>query len=524
MASLTGSQLFFQRYQRAKTRAMLWAPILEASFYYSVPFRDRFYRQTNVQGELTNRRLYDLTGVEATKTFVSKLHDSMTPPQVQWGFLELDEEDDDYESEFVKEANAELNTYMRKLFRYIHASNFDVVVGEAYYDLAIGTACIVVNYLNDDEPLLYTSIPIDQLSIEEALDGKVRTWFRRWYDIKINEITMKWPNAVLTQSLKQQLSENVDATVKEFIEGVTYNPHDDMPYTYCLYSLGDDAPVLEEKLKSNPGIVWRFQKTNNEWWGRGPVMDALPAMMRANEMAKIEFASANLNTFRPYMGFSDGIFNPFTFELKPMAVIPIAQVGRDGQLPLIPLPDSSNPQFAQMTILDLRTQINTLLFADPLGPVEGPAKTATELALRQQNLAQKIGPLYTRLQQEFLWPLIDRSMYVLDVSGVLKKPKIKGKEIKFKYKSPLALSKGQNDMAVLTQFVQLMQGMFGPEVTQLMLNQEVTPYVLAEMLQVDERFLNSPKQVVEAAKKLQAEKARQELMLEQQNGGQQVAG
>jgi hypothetical protein len=189
---------------------------------------------------------------------------------------------------------------------------------------------------------------------------------------------------------------------------------------------------------------------------------------------------------------------------------------------LIPLPDSSNPQFAQMTILDLRNQINNLLFADPLGPVEGPAKTATELALRQQNLAQKIGPLFTRLQQEFLWPVIDNAMYILDNSGILPKPKLKGLELKFKYKSPLALSKGQQDMAVLTQYIQLMQGIFGPEVTQLMLNQEKTPYVLAQMLQVDERFLNSPEQLKVAAQKLQKEKVRQEMVLDEQNqnGGQ----
>jgi hypothetical protein len=86
----------------------------------------------------------------------------------------------------------------------------------------------------------------------------------------------------------------------------------------------------------------------------------------------------------------------------------------------------------------------------------------------------------------------------------------------------LALSKGQQDMAVLTQYIQLMQGIFGPEVTQLMLNQEKTPYVLAQMLQVDERFLNSPEQLKVAAQKLQKEKVRQEMVLDEQNqnGGQ----
>lgn len=507
------AELFFRRYKRAQGRADLWGPILEACFHYAVPFRNRFYRESETQGELSNRHLYDATGVEATKSFVSKLHASMTPPQVQWGYLELDDTHLSMTEEEREDAQIALSTYMRRLFGYIHESNFDVVVGEAYFDLATGTASLVPNYYTDQQPLLFTSIPIDQLALEEALDGKIHTWFRTWREVKINEIPMKWHKARLTDNLKSQLRDNPDATVKALVEGVTFHPNSKSPFRYSLYEKGQPQPLFVEELDSNPGIVWRFQKTNNEWWGRGPVMEALPSMMRANEMARLEYASANLNVFRPYMGFSDGVFNPYTFRLQPMTVIPISQIARDGQLPLIPLPDASNPVFGQMTIQDLRNQINMLLYADPLGPVEGPPKTATELALRQQNLAEKIGPLFTRLQQEFLWPLIQRCMHILDKSGHLLKPKLNGQEIRFKYRSPLALAKGQQDLAILTQYVQVMQGIMGPDVTQLIINPERAPWMLAEMLQLDIRFLNSPEQIKVMAQKMadrQAQLAQQQ--------------
>ena len=495
-------QLFMARYKIAKDRADDWANLLEACFYYAVPFRNRFHKEGQEQGGFNNAYLYDSTGVEGTRTFVSKMHNVMCPPQVQWGFMEATSKTLS-ESELL-EAQAEHDKYLTEVFRYIHNSNFDVVVNEAFFDLSIGTSCLVCNPYNDDDPLLYTSIPIDQLAIEEALDGKIHTWFRTWKEIKISQIQYRWKKSVLTPNLMQMMADNPNAKTK-VIEGVTFDPSNKTyPYIYSIYANdGDDKEILKVPVKINRAVTWRFQKTNNEWWGRGPVMDALPAIMRANEMAKIEYASANLNVFRPFMGFSDNIFNPNTFRLKPMSVIPIAPLGSsNGQVPLIPLPDSSNPVFGQMTLVDLRTQINNLLFSDPLGPVDGPAKTATELSLRQQDLAEKIGPLFTRLQQEMLWPILNLTMHTLDETGILPRPKFKGVDVTFKYKSPLAMAKGLQEISILSQAIQVMQGIFGPDVTQLFINNAEAPYMIFKALQVDTKYLNTPEQMKIAGDKM----------------------
>ena len=489
-----------KRYNAAKYVADLWIPIMQAAFFYAVPFRNRYYLPgKEFQGTIQNTRVYDTTAVEAVTIFVSKLHDTMTPPQVQWGFLEVDESFvDDPEKEeniqVLQEAQLILDSYMRRLFTYIHASNFDVVINECYYDLSIGTSALVINQHTDDQPFLCTSIPMDKLAIEEAVNGNVESWFRTWQNLKIVELHTRWPGIVLSPDLLSMIAADPDAVVRNIYEGVAYFVN--QPKKYCYAVWADNDLLYTQWLESNPGIIWRFKKTNNETWGRGPVMEALPTIISLNEMARVELASANLNVFRPFMGFSDAVFNPHTFKLQPFTIIPIAPIGTGGQVPLIPLPNSADPNFAQMTVADLRMQIKSLLFAEqPQDSRSVQPQTTYELSIKQQSLAEKIGPLFSRLQQEFLWPAIKRFAYILHSMGKLPYPDIGGIPIIFKYKSPLAKSKGRADVEGFTQYVQLMQGIMGPEAAQLYINPKTTPYMLAEMLQIDERFLNKPEDV-----------------------------
>lgn len=514
-------EILRKRYNAAKYVADLWIPIMQACFFYAVPFRNRYYLPgKEFQGTAQNTRVYDTTAVEAVTVFVSKLHDTMTPPQVQWGFLEVDDSmvDDPKKPEniqLIQEAQLILDAYMRRLFVYIHASNFDVVINECYYDLSIGTSALVINQHTDDQPFLCTSIPMDKLAIEEAVNGNVESWFRTWQNLKIIELHTRWPGIVLSPNLLAMIAADQDAVVRNIYEGVAYFVN--QPKKYCYSVWADNDLLYTQWLESNPGIVWRFKKTNNETWGRGPVMEALPTIISLNEMARVELASANLNTFRPYMGFSDAVFNPHTFQLQPFTIIPIAPIGTGGQVPLIPLPNSADPNFAQMTMADLRMQIKSLLFAEqPQDSKSVQPQTTYELSIKQQSLAEKIGPLFSRLQQEFLWPCIKRFAYILHTMGKLPYPNVGGAPIIFKYKSPLAKAKGRADVESFTQWVQLMQGILGPQATTLYINPKTTPYLLGEMLQIDERFLNTPEDVQRVAQQVQDQ--HNEMQLAQSQG------
>jgi hypothetical protein len=309
--------------------------------------------------------------------------------------------------------------------------------------------------------------------------------------------------------MKSMLREDPNATVKNLVEGTLYVYDQKHPYIYVL--MYENELLYEEEMDSSPWIAFRWSKVNNEVMGRGPVIEALPSILSLNELARLELAAANFNVSKPFMAYSDGVFNPWTFKIEPNTVIPVSP-NSSGQWPIQPFPDSANPQFMQLTSNDLRMQINKLMFADPLGPIEGPQKTATELALRQRNLAEQIGPAFTRLQQEYLSRVIDRVVYILQRKGFIDQLEINGKRIQVRYKSPLVAAQGQQDVANFMQFYQILQATQGPETAMINLNPVKFPAWLASKMAIDTTALNTQKEM-EAFLAQQSEQMQMEQMM-----------
>ena len=110
-------------------------------------------------------------------------------------------------------------------------------------------------------------------------------------------------------------------------------------------------------------------------------------------------------------------------------------------------------------------------------------------------------------------------MHYLDKMGIVRKPQMQGVNIAFEYRSPLALAKGQQDLAILTQYIQIMQGIMGPDVTQLLINAEEAPYVAADMVQLYKRFLNTPEDIKRVAQQMLEQ--RNDMMAQEQEMQQQ---
>lgn len=487
----TALETYKRRYTRAQGVAYIWWPILEAAYHYCVPNRNLFYYSNQTQGAQKNVKVYDTTQVAATISFVSKVQRALTPPQQVWAYLEAGEEVPEDNQE---EVNLALQKATDIIFGYIRASNFDVAINETYYDLAVGTGVLVLNEGPDNNPLIFASIPLDQVAIEESINHRVDTCFRTWSEVRIADIKSMWPNAIITSSMIQMLQDDPGATVKNLVEACIYQVDDEVfPYRYALWN--DEDLMLDEKHESSEFIIFRWSKINNEIFGRGPIINALPSILSLQTAAYFEMTSANLNICKPYMAYADGVFNPWTFRMAPNTIIPVSP-NTNGQFPIQPLPDVANPAFMQLTSADLRMQINKLMFADPLGSItEVPTKTATEVAIRQNNLAEEIGPIFTRLQQEFLQRVIQRVIYILTKRGLLPRLVVNGREITLKYKSPLTVSQGQQDVQVFLQYQQIMQNLMGPEAALTYLNTVKAPNWIANKLGVDPSILNTEEQM-----------------------------
>ena len=514
-------EYYSRRYKTARSKSDVWMALLEACYHYTVPSRNLYYWTSQYQGAQKNARVYDTTPVAGVRNFVAKIQAALTPPQQNWALLVAGSE---IPEEFREEVNEALQQRTQIIFDAIRHSNFDLAIGECYYDLAIGTACLICNDGgSDDKPLHFYSVPLARLAPEESYSGLLDSCWRWWDEIRIADIMALWPDAKLTPTMDALYKEDPSATIKLLVEGCVLASEKykvgDSPYVYIV--MFQDAILLEKPMDYNPFLVFRWSKINNEVMGRGPVIDALPAILTLNELARLELTSANLNVTKPIMAASDGVFNPWTFKLEPNTIIPVA-MSPNGNFPLQPLPDTANPQFMQFTSNDLRMQINKLLYADPLqNPEQAPTRTATEITYRQRNLLEEIGPTFTRLQQEYLSPLIDTIIYLLSRRGLLEDIQINGKKIQLKYQSPLTQAQGMQEVETFTNWYQLMQGIYGPEQAPMYLNPVKQPAWMAQKLGVELSILNSEEEMEKMLAGQSEMKQEAELaMVEASNEGQ----
>lgn len=485
---LTPIEYYQRRFKAARAKADLWISLCEACYHYTVPSRNLYYWTSQYQGAQKNAKVYDTTAVYALRNFVSKIQGALTPPNQTWALLEAGFVVPD---EYKEEVNEYLQRTTSIIFEYLRKSNFDLAMGECYFDLGIGTACLIcVDGGSDDKPLHFYSVPLARLAPEESYSGLLDSAWRWWDEIRIDDILALWPNIEMTSTMKALYESDPNATIKQLNEGCVDVPgerYSKFPYRYVV--MYEDQMLLDEPYEYNPFLIFRWSKVNNEIMGRGPVIEALPTILTLNELARLELTSANLNVTKPIMAVSDGVFNPWTFKLEPNTIIPVAR-GPSGEFPLQPLPDTANPAFMQLTSNDLRLQIKQLLFADNiLPPDKSPNTTAYEIAVRQQNLRDEIGPAFTRLQQEFLPRLLSNVVYLLKRRGLIEDLVINGKEIQLKYQSPLTVAQGQQDVNNVLNWYGMIQAVYG-EAAPVYLNPVEFPLWSAEKMGVELKVLN----------------------------------
>jgi hypothetical protein len=468
---------YLERYEKAYGVSQAYRGLFDDAYQYSQPNRNPFDRAS--LGSQRNTDIYDTTLVNATRQFVAQIHMALTPIYVKWTGLQAGENVPD---DLKAGINRSLELATDVLFEYIWKSNFDLAINEAYYDLSIGTGALICNENeDDDDPLNFVSVAMDDISPEEGPNGTIETVWRRFDQLPIRNVLRLWPRATLNTVLKDKLKNDPNGTVS-FVEGTIYLPKEEL-YEYIVIDRDSKSIVFEERTPSSPWIVFRWSKFPAEVLGYGPVLEALPTAKTLNKVYEDELRAAALMANPIFLGFSDGVFNPYTVRLKPNTIIPVSPM--NGSMPIQPLQTSGNVQFMQLQVADLREQINTIMFGNPIGAMTDPTKTATEIMLRNQLALEAKAPSFGRLQVELINKLLNRVIYILKKRNLFPNIDINSREVNLNYKSPILESQGMTNAQNLIQYAQSLQQIAGPQVALGAFNLTKVPEYLAEALQVD---------------------------------------
>ncbi|PLC03430.1 phage tail protein [Variovorax sp. RO1] len=473
-------QEILKSFKRLQSQRSVLEQTWKEAFEYSYPLRGQgFYGNddpfTNATRARTDQaKLFDSTGTDACRLLSASMIGGLTPSTSQWFSLSVPNTPDAY---IPRPVRAWLQQSSETLFSMIHSSNYNAEAYEFFIDIAVaGQAGLFIEMNEESGRLHFEHWPLASLYIADSTKAqKVDTVYRRLM-MTVAEAAEKFGAANLPPSAKSLLENDPTSIVKH-------------PYIHCIRprfragkrSAGKMAKAMpfestyvceksgevcyESGYQEFPLVIPRWSVIPGTEYAVGPLNDALPDVKTLNKLVEMVLTNGEMAIAGTFVAKHDGVFNPSTVRIGPRKVIMVADPDN-----IKPLASGGNWRIAEGEIMRLQGQIKRVMMSDELAPSQsGAPMTAEEVRTRTQIIRQILGPTFSRLQAEFLNPLIERCFNLAFRAGLLGQPPDELMEMRFipEFKSPLARAQRMDDVTAMDRYesslAQSMQA-FGPQV------------------------------------------------------------
>ena len=495
------------RYEKATGIKDQFKDLFEECYEVAFPQRRGFFSETI--GERRDEKIFDETCVVGVQEFASRLQQGLVPNFARWADFQAGSETPKEEKEAI---NNELDEVTEYVFEVLQNSNFSQEIHESFMDLAVGTGILGVEEGNALNPVNFSAIPLTDVVLDTGPDDRIDHVFRE-REMRFSEIMILYPKAEMSEDLKRSIATSPDAKTK-LLEIVCkdYSKRNEEAFYQTTIHVQSKS-LIEHKafngVGSNPFICFRWSKCAGEIYGRGPLMNALSAIKTSNLTIQLILENAQMAISGIYQMDDDGVVNPDTISLMPGTIIPKAP----NSAGLQPIRAAGSFDVAQLILSDMRLNIKRALYNDMLGNPDRTPASATEIAERMADLSRRIGSAFGRLQAELVQPVLQRVVYILKKQGRIELPTINGREVKVRSVSPLAQAQNQADITSIARWMELIQGNFGPQLLNLLIDSEEVASVLAKKFGVPDTLIRDKeqrKQLIEMAQQM-AENAHPEM-------------
>lgn len=412
--------------------------------------------------------LLDTTAVKCLNILQSGLQGGLTSPSRSWFQLVVSNSEDGNDIDVMEW----LNDVREVMTQILAQSNIYNRLHTLYGEIAAyGTAAL---YIDDDGDHVINAklIPCGEFVCSFDSAGLSNCFGRELY-MTVSDMVEVFGLEHISQSARSQLDNGNESAWFKVYHMIFRDKSWGMPkqvtrfpFASVYWEEGQDIPALIGGYEEFPVMIPRWGANGNDWWGQGLGETILPEsktlqVMRSNHLYAEEMEIKPPLAI-PQGAVADGV------NIYPGAIQYISDPNhRYG--PLITVkPDIAGHMLA---MTESRNIINQGMFADLFLMMSGVAAgkmTATEVAIRQQERMQILGPVIERLEYELLNPLVTRSYMLCLRRGLIPDPPevLQGKEVKIEYISMLALAQKASSMDNINQLLALVGGLSGmnPEV------------------------------------------------------------
>lgn len=452
------------RHKRLKDRRRIWESHWQELAEVMLPRRADFTTEHRA-GERRTDHLFDGTPMLARRGLASAIDGLLKPKTARW-FRIKTLDDGLNEDEAVKRW---LEIAEERLYRalYDRRARFIQRSGEVDDDLVtFGTGVLFVGEGRDLNRLLFRSFHLKDVLLSENGDGEIDTVFVT-LRLTARQAAQRFGEAALGKDTREALTNGGEDKLFTFLQVVMPRKERDtrrrdnanLPFASLVLDVQSEHLVSESGYHEFPFAAPRWDTTAGEVYGRSPGMIALPDANTLQQMGKTLLVAGHKAVDPPLLVGDDSVFGtPKTF---PGGITTFdMQAARDlGRIPVEPLQTGFNLPLGREMQKDARDQIWAAFFRNVLQlPVDAPRMTATEVLERKEEFIRTIGPVFGRLESDYIGQVVERSFNILLRAGAFPAPpeSLQGREVVFDYASPVEQARKQIEAAGAARSVELL--------------------------------------------------------------------
>lgn len=401
-----------------------------------------------------NAEIYDSLPRVAVRTLRASIHAALTPANTQWlGFNVPGVNQQDVPDE----VKIYLNNAAKTIHTLVHSSNYDSINPEGLEDLVISGQYVLYVEKEFQGPYRFQLWNFDQCYFEDRSgDGTIDTIYRQ---VRLT-----------AHQAQTRFGNKTPEHIKEILKDGHRNG-EKHTFIHCIYPKEGDSPrgvyaedmayrsvyvcaksmdiVSDSGYHEQPFVVPRWKLLPDTEYATGPLTDALPDIKTLFRIREMTLSSMEMNLGGIFVAPHRGMMTGKNFQLRTNVINYVTDPDKVKKL-------NSNVQFneALALIAGLQQSIRDALMVGDLSPMEKDYATATEVVDRSQTLRMRLGPLYSRLQSEFLHPLVTRLWGLAFRDQTLGQPPewLANIAIVPEYFSPLARAQRMEEVAAIEQF------------------------------------------------------------------------
>lgn len=450
--ALTGVAKQRERSKQCWSKRSGWDALYQDAYDYVLP-----NRRPGGQGKTKAPAslIFDMTGPNSAIHCAGEIQRQVFPANTPFTFetgalvashLQLAEK---------KSFDKALNAVAQFIYPFFKTGEFDTAMHEFCTDLTIGTGALLpLKGPSINEPLVFVSIPQDEIAISQDAWGRINFVSWRRPNLGREQVVEAWPNGAYPADFRQLAGEKPYEEITVFQD---FFKLADGRWQFVAYLEKEGGFLASEISLTQPIAVARFYRWPGEAYGRGPVLFALPTIKTVNKAQELTLKAAAIQMLGIWGFRAGGTFNPDTVRLGPGEFWPMQSTG--GLLgPDVQRldPAAGRLDVAKLIIGSGQNQIREALLDTRIHDDGGTPPSASEIATTvKQNANVHVGA-YGRLNRESVAVLVPRSMEILNDWRILPNLMSFNELLVSMYiNSPLAAALKADELSGMVNYMQL---------------------------------------------------------------------